>query len=259
MADNLIVTFVPIVGEENLVTAIDNDDQVRKPIVTSTIGGAGLFVPKNSNGDGGPPTDPSEIVTDPDGRAGSLRTILHMVLGDDEGATPINGENVQIAINIPYNMKGLAGTGRTLAQLNDPDNFPNIDPSRFLPKVSLIPQFTPWANAEGTGPTQGFVDGILNLLGTSVVWPAGIEVTAGAIGYVAPQGAAAAAAALLVSDANVEAYGSLILSFEFVAPAVFDGTTSAGTPPLTLNSTPAVLPVGAAWLIDIDFSASVAS
>jgi hypothetical protein len=147
-------TYVPLVGDDNIARIQDSSlapDVDFRPVLFDP---AGDYVPKNSFGDGEPPDGPSVLETSPVGRPGSLRTTLQIQAL--ENIDILKGLEFAIMVNIPPGMQGLVPTGLTEAQINDPDNWPIVDPSQWLPRVTLTDSEGPWAYAESLGPTQGF-------------------------------------------------------------------------------------------------------
>ena len=228
MANDTVLNFNALIGGNNLVNVVDaapGAESPTKPYVFSTL--TSKYVAKNVVGDG---QSPSSYVKDSPGRPGSSRTLLSIMAN---AAVAMTTKSLEVAVKLPSSL----ATGvppLSVADLKKSANFPVVDPALALPKVSLTPQFNPFA------PLGGNSAGGDDFIGDSTAWNAGIQVTCGVknlvpvVNYDGWVGDQAAVSAVV----DPGQYGFMTIEFAFVGASLL---------------------IGNAMLLDIDFGASVSS
>lgn len=240
-------SYVPLVGENNIALFLDPQlppphNTVFYPTVQVTTGGPGDSILKSSTGDG---KDPSLISKDPVGRPGSLRTtLLFQVLRGVDVSDGADRLVFNVGINIPPGMQGLVPDGLSEAQINDPNNFPIIDPSQFMPRIQGYGTCGPWSPEPNVGgPDQQFP---YEIGGEGEPIPVGISFTGCSQLYVPPQSYGTLEA---TAGAGVEIqggpYGILV-----VALSVSGSDGDGGSVPLA---------AGTNLVLDVDFSHSISN
>jgi hypothetical protein len=232
MTTSTVFNYNALVGGNNILSVVDNDDGLTKPYV---LGLDGDFAVKNVAGDG---NTPSSYVEDSPGRPGASRTVLTMAPNED--INPVDGTQYIVAVKLPSSAMTKLPPA-TFAELQDTALWPIADPALFLPKVSGIPQASPY-------PALGqSANGGPDFAGNSVPWPAGIQINGGVGLWVPP----VFYDEYVSGEANIDAlvdpgqYGFMLIAVGIVAPDI--------------AAAPASLPENANILIDIDFMASVSN